>query len=758
MSREKTHFRTCTLCEAMCGIAITYQGNEILSIKGDKEDPFSRGHICPKAIALKDIHEDPDRLRLPMERTRDGWREISWSEALDKTAKGIQSVQRKYGKDAFASYMGNPNVHNMGAMLMSQGFLRTLNTRNKFSATSVDQLPHHIVAYHLFGHQLKVPVPDIDSTNHFLMLGANPVASNGSMMSVPDVKKRLQAITKSGGKLIVVDPRFTETAEIATEHHFVRPGSDVLLLLAMMNTLFGKQLIQPGKLSRWISNYKQELENIERAVLPYTPERVVGLTGLSAEKIRNIVVEFCSASKPVLYGRMGVSVQRYGLLSQYLIMLFNILTGRLDQRGGLLFTKPAADLIGHTGPGNVGRNRTRVRGLPSFNGEFPVAALAEEILTEGGSESSAGSNSAIRGLVCIAGNPVLSTPNGRQMDKAFEKLEFMVSIDFYINESNRHANIILPPVSPLEREHYDVIFHLLAIRNTAKYSPALFQPDAAAKQDWQILMALEQRLSTTKKPKDRLIQALKNRLGPKALVNLLLMTGPYNGLNPFQRLTVGKLEKAPHGLDLGPLQPSLPKGLVHKDKKIHLNTGFYFADLARLERQFIEERDNRKFSMQLIGRRHIRSNNSWLHNSHRLVKGKSRCTAIIHSSDAKRLGVESGARLRVTSRVGSVVIASEVSDSIMPGVISIPHGWGHLREGPRIRQRIASSFPGVSVNDLTDELLVDELSGNAVLNGVQVDVEALSDVKNNLPDSIGTEVEMTQPMESGICNEEALVK
>ena len=710
MGKEKKHYRTCTLCEAICGIEITYQDDKIISIKGDGNDPFSRGHICPKAVALKDIHEDPDRLRKPIEKTASGWREISWNEALDKTANNIKSIQKKYGRNAFASYLGNPNVHNMGAILMAPDFLRSLKTRNKFAATSVDQLPHHIVSYHLFGHQLKLPVPDIDNTDFFLMIGANPIASNGSIMTVPDVKHRLKSIIDSGGDVVVIDPRKTETAEIATRHHFIRPSTDVLLLLAMINTLYKDNLVSPGKLG----DFTPELGQVKNYVQSYTAESVAHLIGIPAKDITQLVIDFCSASKPVIYGRMGVSTQKYGLLCQYLIMLFNILTGRLDQIGGLLFTKPVVDLMGQVSPGGLGRHHTRVRKLPSFGGEFPVSALAEEILTEGNEEAPS-----IKGLICLAGNPVLSTPNGQQLDKALEKLDFMVSVDFYLNETNRHANIILPPVSPLEREHYDIVFHILAVRNTAKYSPALFKPKRDAKTDWEILLELKKR-TTSVSFKDKAINVMVENGGPRALINLLLLSGPYGILNPFKALTVGKLLKHPHGIDLGPLEPSFPNAIVHKDKKIHLNLKFYMADLERVQKQFFDQPRLEENEMLLIGRRHLRSNNSWLHNSYRMVKGKNRCTAMIHNSDASRLNIENGQLIEVTSRVGSVKIEAEVCDTIMPGVISIPHGWGHNRKG--IKQRVAEKHPGVSVNDLTDDRVIDELSGNAAVNGVAVEI------------------------------------
>lgn len=697
-TNRRTHYRTCSLCEAMCGLEIQLEDEKITAIKGDRDDPFSQGHICPKAVALQDLYEDPDRLRRPLQRTVDGWREIDWDEAFDRVAAGLRKVQQRYGNDAIASYLGNPTVHNVGTTLALPSFLRALNTRDKFSATSVDQLPHHLVCHHLFGHQLLIPVPDIDRSDFFLVFGGNPVASNGSIMSVADVKKRLKNLQTRGGRIVAVDPRRTETADIASTHIFVRPGTDALVLLAMLQILFSRQQI------RWPDRdkYAAELQAIEQAVTPYTPERVAAHTGIEAPVLRQLVDDFLAANHPVCYGRMGVSVQQFGALNQYLIMLFNLLTGRLDSVGGLMFPTPAVDTPAIAGRGHLGRYHSRVRGLPEFAGEFPVSTLAEEILTPGEGQ--------IRALVTVAGNPVLSTPNGSQLDQALAQLDFHVAIDFYCNETSRHADIILPPVSPLEREHYDIGFHNLAIRNTSRYSPALFERPADGRHDWEILQALTARLAPAGSP---LAAAMTP---PAQTLDALLRAGPYGAESG---LSLEQLQRHPHGLDFGPLQPRLPAALYHDDKRIHLHTDFYLADIERVEKTFFAgDAQNTRASFLLIGRRHIRSNNSWMHNSQRLVKGKPRCTALIHPRDAERIGLQAGKVVRITSRIGSVEIAAEITDAIMPGVISIPHGWGHDRPG--IKLDVATANAGVSVNDLTDELAVDALSGNAVLNGVPV--------------------------------------
>ena len=708
MANEQTHFRTCTLCEAMCGIEIKHDGEKVLSIKGDKNDPFSEGYICPKATALQDLHEDPDRLRQPIERTADGWKKISWSDALDKVAAGIQSVQRQHGQNALGVYLGNPNVHNMGGMLTIKHLLNSLKTRSRFSATSVDQLPHHIVSMHLFGHMLRIPVPDVNRTQYMLIIGGNPLASNGSIMSAPNMRQKLKDIKTRGGKVVVIDPRRTETADIASEHHFIRPATDVLLLLAMLNEIYlqGYANKVSAKSNR-AAALAPEIERIATFAKDYSAESVASITGIKAAEIKWLVKEFCEAKSSVCYGRMGVSVQEFGLLCQYLIMVINIVTGRLDEVGGLMFPNAALDVVNNSGPGYLGKRHSRVSRLPDFNGEYPVAAMSDEMLVEGEGQ--------LKGFICVAGNPVLSTPNGEKLDKAFAGLDFMVAVDYYVNETSRHAHIILPPVSPLERDHYDVTFNNFAVHNVAKYSPALFEKQKDAKHDWQIYLELAARLDKKAPIKTKIERSLIKRLGPKFVLDQGLKRGPY------ESLTLKKLIKNPHGIDLGVMQSMLPQALKHKDQQIHLNVDFYQADLERVQ-AMMQQYDASQ--ILLIGRRHVRSNNSWLHNSYRLVKGKSRCTLMLHPETAEQYNIENGQEVKVTSRVGSVIIKAEVTNELMLGVVSIPHGFGHGRKG--VKQKIAQAHAGVSVNDLTDDALIDQLSGNAAVNGVPVQLQAVT--------------------------------
>ncbi|MDN3440477.1 molybdopterin oxidoreductase family protein [Psychrobacter sp. APC 3279] len=703
LGETQTHFRTCTLCEAMCGVEIKHDGEKVLSIKGDKNDPFSQGYICPKATALQDLHEDPDRLRQPVERTADGWKSISWPEALDKVAAGIQSIQQKYGQNALGVYLGNPNVHNMGGMLTIKQLLTSLKTRSRFSATSIDQLPHHIISMHLFGHMLRIPVPDVNHTQYMLIIGGNPLASNGSIMTAPNMRQKLKDIKARDGKVVVVDPRRTETADIASEHHFIRPATDVLLLLAMLNEIYTQGY---AKLDTRVAALAPEIDRLALFAEQYTPESVADITGITAAEIKRIVKEFCEAESSVCYGRMGISVQEFGLLSQYLSMVINIVTGRLDEVGGLMFPNPAIDVVNSSGPGYLGKRHSRVSNLPDFNGEYPVVAMADEMLVQGEGQ--------LKGFVTVAGNPVLSTPNGEKLDEALSQLEFMVSLDYFVTETSRHANIILPPVSPLERDHYDITFNGFAVHNVAKYSPALFDKTDDTKHDWEIYLGLADRLDKDAPEATQKERAATKAFGPKFLLEQGLKYGPH------KEVTFEALIENPHGIDLGPLHRMLPEAIKHADKQIHLHVDFYQSDLARVKEMVQQYNSN---EILLIGRRHVRSNNSWLHNSHRLVKGRSRCTLMLHPQTAAQHGIADGQDVRVTSRVGSVVIAAEVTDELMPGVVSIPHGFGHGRKG--VKQKIAQAHAGVSVNDLTDETLIDQLSGNAAVNGVPVQLEAL---------------------------------
>jgi anaerobic selenocysteine-containing dehydrogenase len=697
------HHRTCNLCEAMCGVSITFEGRQISRIEGDRDDPLSRGHICPKAVALKDLHEDPDRLRAPMQRIGSEWRPIGWDEAFDEVGRRLTEIRDRHGRHAIGFYQGNPTVHNHGTLLYAQFFARALGTRNKFSATSLDQLPHMLAGLEMFGHQLLLPVPDIDRTRFLLMLGANPAVSNGSLMSAGDAAGKILAIRERGGQVIIVDPRRTETAKHATEHLSIEPGTDALFLAAMLHTIFEARTPR----LRHLAPFADGLDDVQRAVSPFSPERVAGATRIGADRIRSLALSFHDAEAAVAYGRVGVCTQEFGGLAAWLLNVLNAVTGNLDRPGGAMFTKPAIDMIPVATAlglaGSFGRRKSRVRGLPEFGGELPAAVMAEEIETPGDDQ--------IRALVTSAGNPVLSSPNGRRLDAALAKLEFMVAIDIYLNETTRHAHVILPPTSPLEHDHYDLAFHLLAVRNTAKYSPPLFDKPEGAKDDWEIFLELTKRVGRARRPLDRIAHPIRNAmlgLGPKALLDVMLRFGPH-------RLTLDRLLREPHGVDLGPLEPCLPGRLQRKSKRVPLAPPIFLKDMERLAQRADKGRNG---ELSLIGRRELRSNNSWMHNSLRLVKGQDRCTLLMHPSDAAKRDLREGQRVTVESRVGRIEAPLEISDEMMEGVVSLPHGWGHAASAPW--QRVAGSHAGVSANDWTDDQEVEAIVGQSILNGVPV--------------------------------------
>jgi anaerobic selenocysteine-containing dehydrogenase len=696
------HHRACHLCEAICGLTIEteVQGDgstQIHSIKGDTQDSFSRGHICPKAVALQDIQSDPDRLRQPMRRVGNEWQAIDWDEAFELVAERLSAIQARHGQNAVAVYQGNPSVHNYGLMTHSNYFLGQLKTRNRYTATSVDQLPHHLTSHLMYGHGLLIPIPDIDHTDFMLILGGNPLASNGSIMTVPDVEKRLKAIQKRGGKLVVVDPRRSETAAIADQHVFVRPGQDAALLFGLLNTLFEESLGRASHLPI------EGLDDVRQAIAGFTAEAMSARCGVPAQTVRQLARDFAAAESAVCYGRMGVSTQAFGTLCQWLVQLINLVTGNLDRVGGVLCTEPAVDLVASTSGGHFNRWQSRVSGLPEYGGELPVSALAEEMLSEGEGQ--------VRALITVAGNPVLSTPNGRQLEQALDGLEFMLSIDFYINETTRYADLILPPTGPLEHDHYDTTFNMFAVRNVTRFNEAVLAKPAGALHDWEIFVGLAKAFAA-KTGVD-----LKPTMAPEQMIDMGLRFGAYGGKSEH-KLSLAALREHPHGLDLGALKPNLAGRLKTANKHIQAAPAVIMADLQR----FAAQPAAKVGELLLIGRRHVRSNNSWMHNYHRLVKGKPRHQLLMHPADLSQRGLTDGQLVRVRSRVGVIEVEVAASEDMMTGVVSLPHGWGHARPG--VQMSIASAQPGASANDLTDERHLDALSGNAALNGVPVQVEA----------------------------------
>jgi len=703
-----------------------------------------------------------------MRRTTDGWKSITWKEALDEVAVQVRRIQSRWGANAVGLYTGNPVAHSHGALLMNDAFIKALGSKARFSALSCDGLPHMLAAYKMFGHFLSNPVPDIDRTDFFLCLGGNPIVSNGSFFSAPNVRGRLKALRERGGRFILFDPRRTETALMADEHHFIRPGRDWLLLLSLLHVVFDEKAVRwraaQGLVKGW--------DELAALVLPFSPEATAPETGIPVQVVRGIAQSLCAASSAAVYGRMGVATSAHGALSAWLIYVLNTVTGNLDRPGGVMFSQPAIDVVGLTGAlglrGSFDSWRSRVRGLPEFNNEMPAQTMAEEILTPGPGQ--------VRGMIIHAGNPVLSVPNGGQLDTALSSLEFMVSIDFYLNETSRHAHIILPPTGPLERGYFPLGMSALSVRNTARYSAALIPREQDALHDWEILAELiarfKGRSSWSRWWADSQLWRLR-RAGDEGLLDALIRWGPYGSGSGWFRSIVRHLE-APglagiaarggrglasrvlratrrgrqladattlgglgrrwkpnqsvqldfqtlarhrHGLDLGPLQPMLSQRIFHRDGRMDLAPECFVEEVRRLQ-GLVRQDDQSAFL--LIGRRHSTSNNSWMHNFPRLTKGGDRCDLWMSPADALKTGIVDGQTVRVVRGIRQIELAVRLTSNMMPGVVSMPHGWGHHRPG--CQQRVAERHPGVSMNDLLDADSVDEFSGTAQLNGVEVHI------------------------------------
>ncbi len=729
-----TAYRTCPLCEATCGLEITLEDEHIVRIRGDRDDVFSHGFICPKGSTLKHLDADPDRLRSPMIRRNGRHEPASWAEAFALIDARLRPVIDEHGPDSVAVYLGNPNVHTMSGAVYSSVLLKALRSRNIYSASTVDQMPKHVSAGLMFGHPDLLPVPDLDRTSYLLILGANPYESNGSIATAPDWPGRMEAISRRGGKVVVIDPRRTRTAEAADEHLFIRPGTDALLLFAMVQVLFEDGLVSPGRLEGLIAG----VDEVRAAARPFTPERVAAACGIEAATIRRLAYEMAEAETAVAYGRIGTHTAEFGTLAAWLVDVVNALTGNLDEPGGAMFSRAA-----HQGPRSrrgwtTGRWTSRVREMPEVRGELPAATLPDEIETAG--------DGRVRAMITVAGNPVLSTPDGDRLDAALGTLDFMVSVDLYLNETTRHADVILPGSSPLRRPHYDFFFTQVAIRNVANYSPAVLP--AEGPEEWEVLLRLAAIVSgmgpdvdvdqfddmvfgrlverTAGHPESpvhgrdpaELMAATGGGRGPERVLDFMIRTGPYGdgfGADP-DGLSLETLKAAPHGIDLGPLVPRLPDALATPSGTVELAPEAILHDVPRLAAAADRIPNG---DMVLIGRRDLRSNNSWMHNIEVLVKGKERCTLQIHPGDADRLGIDADGRAQVTSATATVTIPVSVTDSVMPGVVSLPHGWGHDMNGTQLS--VAAERPGVNTNRLTPGT-VDPLSGNAILNGIPVEV------------------------------------
>ncbi|WP_345963807.1 molybdopterin-dependent oxidoreductase [Streptomyces sp. BRB040] len=746
----RTALRICPLCEATCGLALTVDGSTVTAARGDRDDVFSRGFVCPKGAAFGAVDSDPDRLRTPLVRKDGVLREAGWEEAFDAIAAGVRPVVERYGPHAVGVVLGNPNVHTMAGALYPNVLLGALGTRSVFTASTLDQMPKHVSSGLLFGDANAIPVPDLDRTDHLLLIGANPLESNGSLCTAPDFPGRLKALKARGGTLTVVDPRRTRTAKLADRHVAIRPGTDALLLAAMVHVLYEEDLADLGALAPHVEG----TDDVRDAVRDFTPESVAAACDVDADVTRALARALAAAPTAAVYGRIGSCTVPHGTLASWLVDVLNILTGNLDRPGGALFPQAATDRTPRpAGPGRgfaLGRWHSRVSGHPEAKGELPLSALAEEI------DTATDAGEPVRALLAVAANPVLSAPDGDRLDKALGSLDFMVSVDPYLNETSRHAHVVLPPPPPSQSPHHDFAFNTLAVRNQVRYTRPAVPLEPGRTAETEILarltlavtgmhgadpaavdaMVIEQTLAkAVREPHSpvhgrgpgELTALLTGENGPERRLDLMLRLGPYGdgfGARP-DGLTLARLLAHPHGIDLGPLRPRLPQPLKTRSGKVELLPEPIAADLPRLRQALAEA--GRPAGLVLVGRRHLRSNNSWMHNIPVLTGGSNRCTLHLHPEDAARLGVRDAQPVRVKGPGGAVTAPAEVTDTVRPGVVSLPHGWGHDRPGTR--QTHAAGDPGVNVNQLLDGGMLDPLSGNAVLNGVPVTLTPLTDAK-----------------------------
>jgi anaerobic selenocysteine-containing dehydrogenase len=713
-----TVLRSCNLCEAGCGLQLDVEDNRIVAVRPDENDPYSCGYVCPKGMAIADVHDDPDRLHHPMRRGADGrFHEIAWDEAFALAGSRLRDIRAQQGADAIAVYFGNPMVHSYSGIIMLGSLLNALGTRNRTGAGSQDTSTRFAASYYLYGNTLVVPVPDIDRADYFLCIGANPAVSQGSSMVTPNVRARLRALRERGGKLVTVDPRFTETAKLADEHVFIRPGSDAAFLLAMVYSVLEKGLVDRAAITQMASGW----DDIERRVQAFSPERTAPFTGIAPAVARRLAAEFAAAAHGAVYTRIGICNNRFGTLASWANDLVNLVAGRLGVAGGVMFPEPALDssqFVKLGGLNGHARWRSRVRGLPETGCDLPAAILAEEMETQGPGQ--------VRALMTVAGNPVLSTPNGRRLERAMEKLEFVLAVDLYINETTRHADLILPPCWSLGEDHSEPLSPSFSLRTVARWCPPVIQRNAGELADWEILLRLTRELGGGPMGMKWIDRALgiASRFGwkynPEHTLDMLFRIGPHGDrFLPWSKgINLRKVQASPYGIDLGPVRAGFRHRLYHKDGKIHLVAEPIMGALAELEHELDSPVTTNGLDLQLVGRRELRTNNSWMHNIAALVAGRERCVLFVHPQDAQRAGLRDSEPAVLESRVHRGVVPVRVTDEVMPGVVSLPHGWGHASSAEW--QSVAGTHAGVSANDFTDDQRVESVVGQSILNGVPV--------------------------------------
>lgn len=678
-------FFTCNLCEAQCGLRVGVEGARVTGVRGDPDDVLSRGHVCPKAHALRELYDDPQRLRAPVRRTATGWERVSWDDALSDVSARLRKVRRSRGRDAVALYVGNPVAHSHRAALGSQLLTMALGTKNRFDPNSQDSNPRLFACMQVYGDALSLPVPDVDRTDHLLMLGANPAASNGSQMGLGDVRVRMRGIRERGGRVVLVDPRRTESAAWADRHHFIRPGGDAALLFAMLHVLFSEGRVDARATAA--ASGGRELRELAARFPPSASDRRLASTRRRSARsrwsswrraARASTRASVSARTPSGRWRRGWSRRSTSSPGTSIAR-----AGPCSRRRPPTWRRSAASSWATT-PGAGGR---ACAGCPSSSGRSRRRRWPRRWIRPG--RGGWWRSCASRATPCSRRR----TASGWRA--LWRNLEHMVAVDYYVNETTRHARYILPPQHVFETGNFNLLLSRFTVRNVAKYSPPILRTGDDTRDDWDILSNLAARVALPG-PLHRACHRA-GRDVPERVLDLLLRLGP-------RRLSMRALREAPHGLDLGPLVPSRGDRVRTPDGRIRLAPPALVADVPRLEAWVDEHR--RAGDLVLVGRRHLRGNNSWMNGLPSLAKGPDRKRLLVHPTDAARLGVADGDTVRVRSRTGRVSAVVGVTDDVMPGVVSLPHG-----------------FAQCSANDLTDDRLVEPVVGTSILNGVPVVLE-----------------------------------
>jgi anaerobic selenocysteine-containing dehydrogenase len=708
----------CRICEAACGLVATVEDGRVTALRPDPAHPLSWGFACPKGIAMTEVQNDPDRVLSPLRRVDGRLEPCSWDDAIADIGGRLRSLRDREGLSAAGWYMGNPSAFSSSHPLWVKGFLDAIGSRHYYTASSQDVSNRFAASALLYGSPVVVPIPDLERTSLLLMVGANPLVSHGSLLTAPRIRERLNAIVERGGRVVVADPRRSETAR-AFEHLPVRPDSDAWLLLSLLHVLFAEDRVDRDALRR----QARDADWLEDLAARFPPPAAAERSGVAPGRIRELARALSEAEGAAVYGRTGSCLGRFGTLVAYLLDALNVATGNLDRPGGAVFGHAAISLddVAHrAGLATYDSHRSRVGDLPEVLGSLPASLMAREITEPGEGQ--------LRALFVSAGNPVLSVPDGRALEAALAELELLVSIDFYVNETAaRHADYVLPATTFLERGDMPLALMGFAVRPYVQWSDPVVEPAGEAREEWEIIDALSRELGVvplTPAALRRLPGPLARRVTPERLLDLLLRTGPDGDWFGLRRggLSLGRLRREPSGVAL---RDEVPTGVL-RDKVRHPGGRVRLRHAAigeEVERLAADGPGDGEFPLRLIGLRELRSHNSWMHNSPKLMAGDRSHSARVHPADAERVGVGEGEPLRIVSASGSVEVAARLTDEVMEGVVALPHGWGHAGGWRR-----ANAAGGVNSNELASAAPEDlePLAGMAHLNGIPVRLEAVA--------------------------------